>query len=345
MSVVALARNAVPPRLRHLDRVVAGFAVIFAVLVATAPGQALTSLGFTLESLVAISPFLVLSVLIAASAKAAGADQLLARVFSGRIAVMIVVSALFGTLSPFCSCGVIPLVAALLGAGVPLAPVMAFWISSPIMDPEMFVLSASALGLEFALAKTTAAIALGLFAGFATLGLERLGGLAAPLAGAAACAGAARSLGNPGESRWRFWREAPRRAEFAAESRRTLLFLGKWLALAFLLESLMLAYIPAETLGTWLGAESAWAVPAAVLTGVPAYLNGYAAIPTVAGLIELGMAEGAALAFMTAGAITSIPAAVAVWAVVRRPVFAWYIALALMGSAAVGYAFAGYLAL
>ena len=345
MSVVALALNRVPPRLRRVDRVVWGFAVIFAALVALAPGQALPSLGFTLESLIAISPFLVLSVLIAAYAKAAGADQLLARVFSGRIAVMIGVSALFGALSPFCSCGVIPIVAALLGAGVPLAPVMAFWISSPIMDPEMFVLTASALGLEFALAKTLAAIALGLFAGFATLGLERLGGLAAPLAAAAACAGAARSLGSPGESQWRFWREAPRRAEFAAESRRMLLFLGKWLALAFLLESLMLAYIPAETLGTWLGAESAWAVPAAVLTGVPAYLNGYAAIPTVAGLIELGMAKGAALAFMTAGAVTSIPAAVAVWAVVRRPVFAWYIALALMGSAAVGYAFQSYVVL
>ncbi len=65
----------------------------------------------------------------------------------------------------------------------------------------------------------------------------------------------------------------------------------------------------------------------------------------MAGLIELGMAEGVALAFMTAGAVTSIPAAVAVWAVVRRSVFAWYIALALMGSAAVGYTFAGYLAL
>jgi uncharacterized membrane protein YraQ (UPF0718 family) len=345
MSVVALALNALPEPLRRLDRVVLALALAFAVLAVLTPDQALASLGFTVENLIAISPFLLLAVLTAAYAKAAGVDQLIARVFSGRIATMIVVAALFGALSPFCSCGVIPLVAALLAAGVPLAPVMAFWIASPIMDPEMFVLTVSALGLEFALAKTLAAIALGLASGFATLGLQRLGGLVAPLAGAATCSGAARALDDPGVTRWRFWDEAPRRAAFAAETRRTLLFLGKWLALAFALESLMLAYLPAEMLGAWLGAESAWAVPAAVLTGVPAYLNGYAAIPTVAGLLELGMAKGAALAFMTAGAVTSIPAAVAVWAVVRRPVFAWYIALALTGSAAVGYAFEGYVAM
>ena len=46
----------------------------------------------------------------------------------------------------FCSCGVIPLIAAMLVAGVPLAPVMAFWIASPIMDPEMFVLTAAGIG-------------------------------------------------------------------------------------------------------------------------------------------------------------------------------------------------------
>ena len=59
-------------------------------------------------------------------------------------------AAVVGALSPFCSCGVIPLIAAMLRAGVPLAPVMAFWLASPIMDPEMFVLTAAGVGLGFA---------------------------------------------------------------------------------------------------------------------------------------------------------------------------------------------------
>ena len=77
----------------------------------------------------------------------------------------------------------------------------------------------------------------------------------------------------------------------------------------------------------------------AVLVGVPAYLNGYAALPLAAGLIDLGMAPGAALGFLVAGGVTSIPAAMAVFALVRWPVFLWYIVLALVGSAIAAYAY------
>ena len=72
---------------------------------------------------------------------------------------------------------------------------------------------------------------------------------------------------------------------------------------------------------------------------MPAYLNGYAAIPVVAELMRLGMAPGAAMTFMVAGGITSIPAAAAVLAVVRLPVFALYVAMALAGALAAGYAY------
>ncbi len=49
--------------------------------------------------------------------------------------------------------------------GVPLSAVMAFWLASPIMDPSMFVLTAGVLDFEFAMAKTGAAIGLGIFGG------------------------------------------------------------------------------------------------------------------------------------------------------------------------------------
>ncbi len=50
---------------------------------------------------------------------------------------MVVAAALFGALSPFGSCGVIPLIATRRAMGAPLAPVMAFWLASPVMDPSM----------------------------------------------------------------------------------------------------------------------------------------------------------------------------------------------------------------
>jgi hypothetical protein len=53
----------------------------------------------------------------------------------------------------------------------------------------------------------------------------------------------------------------------------------------------------------------------------------------------MGMAPGAALAFMVAGAVTSIPAAMAVFALVRRGVFFWYLVLGISGSVLAGYAY------
>ncbi len=70
----------------------------------------------------------------------------------------------------------------------------------------------------------------------------------------------------------------------------------------------------------------------AAFVGVPAYLNGYAALPLVGGLMGQGMAPGAGLAFLVAGGVTSIPAAVAVFALVKRPVFLLYLVLALGGA-------------
>ena len=66
--------------------------------------------------------------------------------------------------------------------------------------------------------------------------------------------------------------------------------LGKWLSLAFILESLMVMYLPADMVARWPGAGSAWAIPLAVVVGVPTYMNSYAAVPLVAGLMETGMA-------------------------------------------------------
>ena len=333
MTALALRQPLSRLRAAAGDRVVLAFLAALLVLGAADPPRLLPSARFVLEALVSIAPFLALAVAIAAFAAASGADRLVARVFSGSPLRTIALAALFGALSPFCSCGVIPIIAAMLHAGVPLAPVMAFWLASPVMDPEMFALTAAGVGLGFAAAKTVAAVAMGLLGGIAVRALERAGGLRDPLAGAArgTCGGgfdprAAVSV------RWRFWEDPDRRDRFARESLHTGGFLLKWLSVAFLAESLMVAWLPAESVAAAVGGGSAFAIPLAAVVGVPAYLNGYAAIPLISGLLEMGMSSGAALAFVTAGAVSSIPAAIAVWALVRRSVFALYLALGLGGA-------------
>ncbi len=302
--------------------------------------QAAASVAFTIDALAGTAPFLVLSIGIAAWATATGADNLIARAFTGQPAVMIGLAALAGALSPFCSCGVIPLIAALLAMGVPLSAVMAFWLASPVMDPSMFVLTTGVLGLEFAIVKTMAAIGLGLMGGWVAHLLGRAGGLSDPLRegiGNGGCGGA--KLRNPKSVVWRFWAEPERRAKFGREALSVTLFLLKWLTLAFVLESLMLAFVPAETITGLLGGTGLGPILLGTLVGVPAYLNGYAALPLVGGLVAQGMAPGAGLAFLVAGGVTSLPAAIAVWALVKPRVFALYLALSLAGAFGAGVLF------
>jgi len=109
----------------RVDSVIWAMVGIYLGLFLLAPARVPESLSFVGSALIYISPFILLSVAVAAAARATGSEKLIAGVFSGRPAAMIA-AALFGSLSPFCSCGVIPIVAGLLGIGVPLAPVMAF---------------------------------------------------------------------------------------------------------------------------------------------------------------------------------------------------------------------------
>ena len=339
-----MSTHADPPRLpalrdalSHVDRVWAAFVLAFALLFALDAAQGAASAGFVADAALGILPFLMFSVGFAAWAAATGADNLIARAFSGRPAVAVLSAALAGALSPFCSCGVIPLIAALLAMGVPLAPVMAFWLASPVMDPSMFALTAGALGVDFAVAKTLAALGLGLLGGFGVLLLAKGGALADPLragVGNGGCGGG--KIRAPQPVVWRFWAEPPRRAKFGAEARKASLFLGKWLLLAYLLESLMLAWIPAEEVARVIGGGGAADIALATVVGVPAYLNGYAAIPLVSGLIEQGMAPGAGMAFMVAGGVSSIPAAMAVWALAKPKVFALYLGFAFIGAMTAG---------
>jgi uncharacterized membrane protein YraQ (UPF0718 family) len=285
-------------------------------------------------------PFFALAIGIAAYARATSADSLIAKAFSGHPVRATMLAALVGAISPFCSCGVIPLIAAMLGAGVPLAPVMAFWIASPIMDPEMFILTAAGIGFNFAVAKTVAAMAMGLMAGLSILLIQRYGGLESPLrAEVTGCCDSSCSTSTEKAVLWRFWREPGRIEVFNAESIAIGVFLGKWLTLAFFLESLMLAYVSSDWIAGYVGSENPYAIPLAAVVGAPSYLNGYAAIPLISGLIEIGMTPGAAMAFITAGAVSSIPAAIAVWALVKKPVFLLYLALGLTGAMIAGWVY------
>lgn len=329
----SLARRVWQALFRHVDLPLGASAVVLVLLLFEAPLQLGPSLRFTADAVVGILPWLVISVAFAAYARASGIDRLVAAAFTGHPARMIVLAALAGALSPFCSCGVIPVIAGLLAAGVPLAPVMAFWLSSPLMDPTMFALTAATLGPGFAVAKAVAAFGVGLLSGGVTQVLSTHGRL-----GDALRIPATAGLPTRGPVRWNVLGSAESRGVFFGNAGGTAWFLLRWMAFAFLLESLMVAWLPADRVLALIG-EEATAIPLAVLVGVPAYLNGFAALPLVSGLVGLGMSPAAALAFLVSGGIASVPAAAAVWALAQPRVFALYLGLGIAGSllAAYGY--------
>jgi len=302
--------------------------------------QAKASLWFVWDAVLGVFPFLMLSVLIAAYARASSLDRMIAKAFTGHLAVMILSAAVVGAFSPFCSCGVIPLVAALLAMGVPLSAVMAFWLASPIMDPTMFVMTMGTLGFEFAAYKAVAAVGMGLVGGFSVAALQRFGAFRDPLRQTASGCGCGAPDGSGKQPIiWRFWGDAARRQMFREATLSNAFFLGKWLVFAFTLESLMVAYMPEGLVMSALGGEGAGPIFLATVIGVPAYLNGYAALPLVSGLIGEGMEPAAGMAFLLAGGVTSIPASIAVFALARLPVFLAYLVLALLGTLIFSFGF------
>jgi uncharacterized membrane protein YraQ (UPF0718 family) len=283
------------------------------------------------SALIGTAPYILIAILLIAYLKASGAEALVAKAFAGRESRMIVFAALLGGLAPFCSCEVIPFITGLLSLGSPLSAVMAFWLSSPLIDPPNLMITASALGWQFAIGKAVAAVFLGLLGGFGVKLMMHSGALAAPLKKQtkAPCCGV---QGFSDKPRWRFWVDQKRRKTFIDQGAENAIFLFKWLTFAYMLEALLLLYIPAELIGGLVGGEGVGPIILGALVGMPAYLNSYAAPPLVAGLMEQGMSAGSAMAFMVAGAISSIPAMTAVWSLVKKQVFALYLGFGVGGA-------------
>ncbi|MGD1887100.1 MAG: permease [Cohaesibacteraceae bacterium] len=301
------------------------------VLVADTP-QFGSVLGFAASAFFNTLPYILFAVLLLAYLRATGAERMIAIAFQGREYRMIILAALVGGLAPFCSCEVIPFIAGLLALGAPLSAVMAFWLSSPLVDPGNTIITAAALGWGFAIAKAVAAVGLGLAGGFAISVLSRGGLFANPLKvqPKKSCCSTTSPL--DGKPQWRFWSEPERRQEFSSTFWEMALFLVQWLVLAYVLEALLVHYVPAELIAGLVGGEGVGPIALSALVGMPAYLNAYVAPPMLAGLMDQGMSEGAAMAFLIAGAVSSIPAMAAVWALVKPHVFASYLALGVGGA-------------
>ena len=324
---------------KRLDAALITSGLIILAILVTAPDQLSYFFQFTIEQLINTAPFIMFAVFCIGYLKAAGAESIIAKAFVGRQSRMVFITAIVGGLAPFCACEVIPFVAGMLAMGTPLSIVMAFWLSSPLIDPATFLITVSGLGWDFAIAKVIAAIGIGVFGGLITIVLARSGGFKNVLKPQRKqlCGGDT----NPfhGQPEWVFWHDEKRRTIFWRESFSNASFLLKWLSVAYLIEGLMITYVPAEAIATFVGGSGFGSIFIGAVVGTPAYINGYAAVPLLSGLMQQGMSPGAAMAFIVAGSVSCIPAMTAVWVLVKPVAFFTYLTLGFIGAVISGLLF------
>ena len=256
-----------------------------------------------------------------------------------------------GLVSPLCSCGILPIVISLSAAGVPLPPVLALLITSPLMSPDAFAVTLGQLGWSYALWKLAAAAAVGLAAGFAARGLSRRGILAGtsfrvekvygeggrvrPGYEDVVAAGCFSHAGEPGavvdrENRLLF---------FLERFRDMALLVGKYLLAALVLQALVTYYVPSNLVEPLLGRKSVLSILFATLLSIPIPLHQVAAPPVIKGLLATGMSPGAAMAMLVGGPVTSIPAMSALLGVYDRRAFALYMVLGVAAAITFGVLF------
>jgi hypothetical protein len=266
-----------------------------------------------------------------------------------RSAILVAVGA--GLISPLCSCGILPVVLSLSAAGVPLPPVLALLITSPLMSPDAFLITVGQLGWTWALWKLAVAALVGLAGGFSALWLVRRGvldgtsfrvekmydapGKVRPGFEAIVNAGCFAHAGGEGgvverESRLRF---------FVDRFRDMALLVGKFLVPALLLQAVVTYYLPTNFVEPLLGRESALSVLFAALIAIPLPLPQVAAPALVKSLLAAGMSPGAGMAILVGGPVTSIPALTALAGVYDRRAFALYVGLGFAAALAAGFLF------
>jgi len=251
-----------------------------------------------------------------------------------------------GMVSPLCACGILPIVISLAMMGTPLAPLMALLVTSPVMGPDALLLTYSGLGGEWAVLKFVGAGILGLSAGVMVLWLQQIGFLAEdmvrlqPVYKEDGTLAPAADIGAAHGIKVKRMQIIPRDSRLRFILDRTLdagLFVGKYLLLAIVLEAIIVTLVPISWITFLVGQNNVQSLFTAALIGLPLPTNQIPIIPILAGLLERGIDQGAALTLLLAGPVTSLPAMLALWAMFQRRLVLVFVVHSLLVSILLGW--------
>jgi uncharacterized membrane protein YraQ (UPF0718 family) len=235
---------------------------------------------------------------------------------------------LLGIVTPFCSCSAVPLFIGFVESGVPLGVTFSFLISSPMINEVALVLLLGLFGWKIALLYIGTGLLVSIIAGIAIgkLKMERyVQDYIYQM-----------KVGNAEIVRQNF----KEKIEYARDYTKDLLKrIWPYVLVGIGIGGFIHGYVPSSFLLKYAGPGNPFAVPVAVLIGVPLYGNAAGTIPIVQALMGKGMPIGTVLAFMMAVTALSFPEAVILKNVLKMRlllIFFGIVAIAIMG---VGYLF------
>jgi len=208
-----------------------------------------------------------------------------------------VLASLLGIITPFCSCSAIPLFLGFVQAGVPLGTTFSFLIASPMINEVALVLLLGLFGWKIALIYILSGLIIAILSGI-VIGKLKVENLVEPFVYQNSING---NVDLPSMSR-------KERIIYAKDY--TLDILKKvwpYVLIGIGVGAWIHGYVPADFLAQYAGSGKWYAVPLAVLIGIPLYSNAAGIIPLVSALTEKGVAMGTTLAFMMSVTALSLP--------------------------------------
>jgi len=237
--------------------------------------------------------------------------------------------ALFGAITPFCSCSSIPLFIGFLEARIPLGVTFSFLITSPLLNEVAIVLFLGLFGLKITLIYIISAMLLGMISGF-ILGKLKMEKYVADY----------------------IWGIKSSKLEII-EDKKTFIELIKifwqdswnitkkiiiYVLFGIAIGALIHGYIPTGFFEEYITKENLFAVPLATLLAVPMYANAAGVIPIIQSLIEKGIPLGTAMAFMMATVGLSLPEALILKKVMKTRLLLYFFGIVTV-NIIIGYLF------
>ena len=242
-----------------------------------------------------------------------------------------VLAALLGIVTPFCSCSAVPLFIGFLSAGVPLGVTFSFLISAPMVNEVALALLFGLFGWQVAALYLGLGLLVAIVSGLVIGHLKMENHLEDWV-----------QQIQRGEAGWAGDTIDDWPARFAAGWHHVREIVSKvwpYILAGIALGAGIHGYVPEDFMASFMGRDVWWAVPAAVLLGVPMYTNAAGIIPIVEALIGKGAALGTVLAFMMSVIALSAPEMIILRKALKPTLIATFAGVVATGILLVGYVF------